>query len=84
MQKLALRDLDKTLGAQLRTARQQKGLRQQDVANAIESPQSFVAKYEMGERILSTAEFLFLANLVELDWHIALETLQGGQKTNAD
>jgi transcriptional regulator with XRE-family HTH domain len=44
------------------TARQQKGLTQGDVALALGKPQSFVSKYERGERRLDVVEFLQVAN----------------------
>lgn len=40
----------------LRSYREQAGLRQVDVANQLELPQSFVSKYESGERRLDLIE----------------------------
>jgi transcriptional regulator with XRE-family HTH domain len=40
----------------LRESRQEAGLRQQDVADLIKEPQSFVSKYESGERRLDILE----------------------------
>jgi transcriptional regulator with XRE-family HTH domain len=40
----------------LRELRQQAALRQQDVAELIDEPQSFVSKYESGERRLDILE----------------------------
>jgi transcriptional regulator with XRE-family HTH domain len=40
----------------LRELRQEAGLRQQDVADLINEPQSFVSKYEIGERRLDILE----------------------------
>lgn len=40
----------------LRTIREQAGLRQIDVAQRLEQPQSFVSKYESGERRLDLLE----------------------------
>jgi transcriptional regulator with XRE-family HTH domain len=40
----------------LRELRQSAGLRQQDVAERIDEPQSFVSKYESGERRLDVLE----------------------------
>lgn len=39
-------------------ARQETGLTQQEVAFRLERPQSFVSKYESGERRLDVIEFL--------------------------
>jgi ribosome-binding protein aMBF1 (putative translation factor) len=40
----------------LRNLRVEQGLRQQDVADALGEPQSFVSKYEIGERRLDILE----------------------------
>lgn len=40
----------------LRELRQKASLRQQDVADLIDEPQSFVSKYESGERRLDVLE----------------------------
>jgi transcriptional regulator with XRE-family HTH domain len=56
--------MDKTLYSQrqltlqrlLRELRSKAGLRQQDVAERIDEPQSFVSKYESGERRLDILE----------------------------
>ena len=42
----------------LREAREDAGLTQADVAKRLKRPQSFVAKYELGERRLDLIEFL--------------------------
>ncbi len=47
-------DLEKALT----TARVRKGLTQQQVADHLARPQSFVSKYESGERRLDVIEFL--------------------------
>jgi transcriptional regulator with XRE-family HTH domain len=44
------------LTALLRKERERRGLRQIDVANRLGQPQSFVSKYESGERILDVIE----------------------------
>jgi len=43
------------------------GLTQQQVADKLEKPQSFVAKYEKGERRLDVIEFLEIAKVLETD-----------------
>jgi transcriptional regulator with XRE-family HTH domain len=48
---LALREL-------LISARKSAGLTQAEVAHRLERPQSFVAKYEVGERRIDVVEFL--------------------------
>ena len=42
--------------ALLKEIRESDGLRQQDVARALKQPQSFVSKYESGERRLDLLE----------------------------
>lgn len=44
------------LAALLRTLREETGLRQVDVAELLDVPQSFVSKYESGERRLDLIE----------------------------
>jgi transcriptional regulator with XRE-family HTH domain len=44
------------VGGLLRQARLEAGLRQQDVAERLGAPQSFVSKYESGERYLGVLE----------------------------
>jgi DNA-binding transcriptional regulator YiaG len=48
-------------------ARKRAGLTQQQVASALGRPQSFVAKYEGGERRLDVVEFLEVARVLKAD-----------------
>ena len=48
-------------------ARKKRGLTQHQVAKALGRPQSFVAKYEGGERRLDVMEFLEVADALRLD-----------------
>jgi transcriptional regulator with XRE-family HTH domain len=48
-------------------ARHAAGLTQEQLAKHLGRPQSFVAKYEGGERRLDIVEFLQIAQLLELD-----------------
>jgi len=57
---LALREL-------LIAARKSAGLTQQEVAERLRRPQSFVAKYEGGERRLDVVEFLAIARVLGRD-----------------
>lgn len=51
----------------LREARLAQGLTQENLARMLERPQSFVAKFESGERRLDIVEFVHIANLLSLD-----------------
>jgi predicted transcriptional regulator len=52
------------LSAALRAAREAAGMTQQQVAKELDKPQSFVAKYELGERRLDVIEFLKITRLL--------------------
>ena len=49
----------------LRDARRRTGLTQQALAERLGRPQSFVAKFERGERRIDVAEFIEIANAME-------------------
>jgi transcriptional regulator with XRE-family HTH domain len=49
------------------SARKAAGLTQQQVADQLGKPQSFVAKYEGDERRLDVVEFVTIANLLNAD-----------------
>ena len=49
------------------SARKKAGLTQAEVAERLNRPQSFVAKYEGGERRLDVIEFIQVARAVGLD-----------------
>lgn len=53
-------DAEKCLREILREARVKAGLRQSDLADLLGAPQSFVSKYESGERLLTFTEALFI------------------------
>ena len=48
-------------------ARNRAGLTQQQLADRLGRPQSFVAKYEGGERRIDVVEFLGIARELDLD-----------------
>lgn len=48
-------------------ARERRGLTQTEVAQRLGKPQSFVSKYERGERRLDFVEFVVLAEILEID-----------------
>jgi transcriptional regulator with XRE-family HTH domain len=51
----------------LTAARRQAGLTQSAVAKRLRQPQSFVAKYEGGERRVDVIEFLRIAHALDTD-----------------
>ncbi|WP_375459734.1 helix-turn-helix domain-containing protein [uncultured Enterovirga sp.] len=53
--------------ASLRRFRKEAGLTQQQVAARLGVPQSFVAKYERGERRLDVLEFVAVARALEME-----------------
>jgi len=48
-------------------ARKEAQLTQEFIAKAIQKPQSFVAKYENGERRLDVVEFLTITRIIGID-----------------
>lgn len=48
-------------------ARKEAQLTQESVAKSLKKPQSFVAKYENGERRLDVIEFLLVAHVIGVD-----------------
>lgn len=56
-----------TLREMLRERRKTLGLRQADLALRLGMPQSFVSKYETGERLLTFVEVLVIIEALSLD-----------------
>lgn len=52
----------------LANARTREGLTQQQVADLLHRPQSFVSKYESGERRLDVIEFLDVCTVLGISW----------------
>lgn len=48
-------------------ARETSGMTQVQVAGRLQKPQSFISKYERGERRLDFTEFLEIATVLEID-----------------
>ena len=59
----------------LRDLREKSGLTQADVAGRLGKPQSFVAKYEGGERRLSTIEFIDVVRALDVEPIAAMRQL---------
>lgn len=51
----------------LKKARIEQGLKQQMIAERLDVPQSFVSKYENGERRLDIVEFIEVAKAIGID-----------------
>lgn len=67
--------------ALLVTAREKAGLTQAQVSAKLKRPQSFVAKYEGGERRLDVVEFIQVCTALAIDPHAVLRAMQkrGGE-----
>jgi transcriptional regulator with XRE-family HTH domain len=57
----------KQLRTLLRELRETHRLTQAEVAKRLKKPQSFVAKYEGGERRLSAIEFIYVARALDME-----------------
>ncbi len=57
-------------------AREKAGLTQAEVSTRLGCPQSFVAKYEGGERRLDVVEFVRVCVALNVDPHAVLKDLQ--------
>lgn len=56
--------------------RKNAGLTQQKLARILGRPQSFVAKYEVGERFLDAVEFIAIASTLNLDLPVAMDRIK--------
>lgn len=61
------RDEHTQLRQALLEARRKKGLTQVEVAESLNKPQSFVSKYESGERRLDVIEFIKVCKALRID-----------------
>lgn len=57
----------KRLVALLVAAREKAGLTQQQLAERLSKPQSYIAKYEGGERRIDVVEFISIARALNFD-----------------
>ncbi|MGA2000383.1 MAG: helix-turn-helix transcriptional regulator [Terriglobales bacterium] len=66
----------KQLRRLLRQMRVEAGLRQVDLARLLDAPQSFISKYESGERRLDVIEFRQVCNALEVSIGDAVRQLE--------
>lgn len=64
-------------------AREKSGLTQVQVAGALGKPQSFVSKYERGDRRLDFSEFVEIADVLGIDITEFVAAYQNGSKCRA-
>jgi transcriptional regulator with XRE-family HTH domain len=77
----SLRSSDhKRLIALLIAARERAGLTQQQLADRLGKPQSFVAKYEGGERRIDVIEFVAISQALQFDPARAVREIAGKYK----
>lgn len=62
-----MRDKQKQLQNLLKSIRKEASLSQQELAKRIQRPQSFVSKYESGERRLDIIEILEICEAIDMD-----------------
>ncbi len=67
---------------QLIAARKARGLSQSATAAELSRPQSFVSKYERGERRLDVVELLEVAAVLDVDMEAMLRLLRGGRRVS--
>jgi transcriptional regulator with XRE-family HTH domain len=75
MTSIYLEDYRRVLG-QLVEARKRPGVTQQELAKRLRRPQSFVSKFENGERRLDVVEFVKIARLVGVEPNKLLKTIE--------
>ncbi|WP_428685376.1 helix-turn-helix domain-containing protein [Reyranella sp.] len=70
--------------ASLKRARKDGGLTQQDVAKKLHEHQSFVSRYETGERRLDVVEYLEICSVIGVDpsEHLRLLTYEWASTRN--
>ena len=64
MSKIKTRSEQERLAVILKEARLHAGLRQADVADRLQQPQSFISKYESGERSLTLVELRYVCKAI--------------------
>lgn len=81
MQKSLNSTRQKALLRILRDIREQSGLRQSDIANWLDQPQSFVSKYESGERRLDLLELELVCDACGIELSEVVRRYQAATKT---
>lgn len=76
MSKSIFSDAYNLLRTWLVKTREKKGLTQADVATKLGKPQSYVSKYERGERRLDVVEFLEVASVLGVEPYKILKELE--------
>lgn len=69
---------EQTLLALLRAARREAGMRQVDLADRLRRPQSYVSKYESGERRLDLLELRQICNALGISLEAFVRKLESG------
>jgi transcriptional regulator with XRE-family HTH domain len=57
----------KLLCKSLKAAREEAGLTQKELADRLSEPQSFVSRFESGERRLDVVEYIHVSRALEID-----------------
>jgi transcriptional regulator with XRE-family HTH domain len=85
MPRMAINKRYKIFEDALTQARHEKGLTQADVAARLGKPQSFVSKYESGERRLDVIEFVEVCEALKISPHQIIEEISANDaKTKND
>lgn len=75
MNKVIREQMYAAFAASLRVERKKAGLTQAKLAKKLRRPQSFVSKYERGDRRLDVVEFIEVAQVIGFDPHELLRKL---------
>lgn len=69
-----------TLGQLLKSIREERGLLQREVADRLGAPQSFVSKYENGERRIDLPELRQIAEVLDTPFDALLKRFEKSLK----
>jgi len=62
-------------------ARREAGLTQSELARQLDRPQSYISKYERGERRVDVVEFLDIARALDINVHRFLKMLDDRKRS---